>query len=573
MSERPPWTKTDQASEEEWANWLRRWYTIAAPTIIVPPFKFSHDAVEGTGLLFVPQHEGELPDRMARIDLWLNGQLVGERLDGFLPPWYQFTAGVLDVTWPDAPAETQAAISHLQKVFPPILEDRLTSYLQEIEAQNHPRFRDLLARWMGPLRSAAGLTRELARVLASHLEFKRLNDTVTLADIFFKKTEPEPAARSAEPITDLVAEPVAEFAARPAVTGALFALAIHVSLYVDPDRFPYRQIFEKAGLEIIDARDPDDYMLLQSTSRNRGAAMVRADTRDFIVSALRLKPVSEPEWATLVDDFRKSAFSIQAEAYAMDAALAPAVYIPTSHEDADIASLLESERRSLTSDAMLPFKERGFRQFRRQQDSLAKWTLLLNTEHPLIQALRDFVPGGTARRLGINHVEYLARMNAKESVGAERQEQAWRDIEELLKRVDELERQRGQLEQQSESLRERLERQMLETEHLGQMIERLIREKSHMEREHEVVVGHRAEEYLRLERELEKMQEQYSDTQQRLAATQHDLGERQRQLDDTEHKLGEALQELEALRPVPEAAAHVLSEQEAIDYLLHPAIG
>ena len=68
----------------------------------MPFTKFLDAYVSVTGLLIAPRSQYESWDRAGLVDLWVNGALAQEKIEGFLPSWYQFTTAVIEAACPDA---------------------------------------------------------------------------------------------------------------------------------------------------------------------------------------------------------------------------------------------------------------------------------------------------------------------------------------------------------------------------------------------------------------------------------------------------------------------------------------
>ena len=184
-----PWTRTGQTTEAKCANWLKERYGIRSPIIIVPRTEFFQSQISGSYLLFVPHEPSELLDRLARIDLWLNGRLMKEKLGGFLPPYFQFAVGVMDVTWRDVPQEEETAVTELAPICRAELEDRLIDHLQDMaghpaDSEEGVSFRRFLAEFHEEIRFASILSPKLTHLFVKHLPFRWIGGSGNLEEMF-----------------------------------------------------------------------------------------------------------------------------------------------------------------------------------------------------------------------------------------------------------------------------------------------------------------------------------------------------------------------------------------------------
>lgn len=517
-----PWTRTGQATNGACIAWLEKQYGVTDPIIIVPFFKLPPGKIEGTGLMFVPCQHYELQDRMGRVDLWLNGSLSEQtkKLDGFLPPFYQFAIGVLDVKRSYAPENLEVVIDELRDTCAQTLDDRLRGGLQALIEQG--LFQSLVSQWSEEIRMAVGLSSKVEKIFAKYLPLAWSGGSGTLEDIM---SDGKISGRRASGMGES---------------------EILISLHVDPNRLPYSQMYAERSLKVIDARSPGDYMLLQRLSRERGFRMSRIDTKAGMIDALALKAVAGSQWDALVRDFSKATFGTDAEVYALGTELAPAVLIPTVDEEPEIRQGVQNVMR-----AGIPEKNRAYVEYtqRASHRGVNKWTLLLNADDPLIQLLLGFASDGTARRIGINYVEVLAHLSATETVREEHQKQAWLDIQELLSQVDKLERQRDDLQKEVLTHKGKVEQLKADIERME-----LIRERD---------VGEHAGRILTLSKELRVLQD-------RLQEEESDHKKTLQDLTDIDAQLQELRQKLEIFSSVSESKDAPSSIEEAERYLLRP---
>jgi HSP90 family molecular chaperone len=425
----PWWQEGQTPTEREVEEWIAQHYGVE-PLVTFPLYKRCSGDISVTVLLFAPADRDASSAAREHVDLYLNGVLVGKRLAGFLPQYYDFAVGVVGASWPGPPKSADEVVTRLASITKEGLEESVLSCLSQLLAENERgrTARILFDTYGAQLRYAASASSAFRETLADYI-------SVSSSD----------GHRLLRRLLELVN-------VSPGQKERFLAVAV----FVDPKRWPYSEIFERRGLKVIDARDASVFMLVKQFAEENGLAVSQVDRlEEDSLMLVEADIASDRGWQPLIEQFRQATYPAKVRIVALDWLDAPAVFLPGEDVDEDNA-LTNVLHDIVRHGGEKRFTELRLRDFYREHTDISKWTLIINAEHKLAKKLKAFEPNGLAASFAPRLVHHAAYMNAAERVERERQEQAWSDVEQLLENADRLEKEIERLRRRIKELEEEL---------------------------------------------------------------------------------------------------------------------
>jgi HSP90 family molecular chaperone len=488
--ENSPWRGISKSSHLARLQRLKDFLSIDEPILLIP-IQFQQANLKGEGLLFTPQDQ-QLVGKLGFVELWLNNRIIHEKADGFLPPYYDFVTGVLDIEWTEAPLPKENAVQDIKRIFKPFLEERLVHYLKNIKEDTS--FSQLINEYSREIRIAAATSPRL---------YEEIGDVIRMSD---GSQANQVAASSAERYS----EPIFKSESSAAGGGGRKPpdeKVIYISTRLDLNKKPYQEIYHHQLFgHVLYLHEVEDYMILRRHASTHGIQLKVVDSLESLVSLLGLKSVSETSWQGLVSDLSSSLFDVQASAYLMGDNRPPAVMLPSKDEDAAILRELRDEEKinppMLENKDALEYTRRM--NFRKRGHGFS-WELVINADHPLTRKISGLSWDSSARRIGVNQLVALARADALGYFNA----RAWNELEDLIDKVN-------KLEKKNKTLQAADKRQ---TKKITQLENALLQQKH----KYRVGMSRHTKERQRIQNELQAERERHAATEKGLIQTTNAL--------------------------------------------------